>query len=137
MARQSPQQLDLPCTFDETAQLKEEVTRLEHEVQWRGTKITALQEQLDDTKGALKYAFERERRLEAELTAAYAEIALLQSNLTVARLAVLNRAQTVPDWLSVDLRHLVPLAHPDKWSQGQEVSVTLNEIRQRLEEGMA
>lgn len=68
----------------------------------------------------------------AKITAAYAEI---------ARMVVFNRARTLPDWLSQELRRLLTMAHPDKWSQGQpatalahEVTVALNTLRQRLGE---
>ncbi len=113
-------QLDLPCTFEQA---------------------TALQEQLDRLNGLCALLYDEKNRLQDQLDSAQAEIAILKTNLDVARFAVFNRAPTLPDWLSGELRRLVVLSHPDRWGAGQhaatlahEVTVALNALRERLEE---
>ena len=50
----------------------------------------------------------------------------------------------LPDWLSTELRRLLAVAHPDKWSAGQdaqalahEVAATINTLREKLGEAHA
>src|SRR2546422_5088603 len=88
------QQLPLPCTVEEATSLLEDLTTLRQTAMWQRSEIAALQEQLDAAKANCETWRERHRLAEAQLTAAHAEIALLQTNLTVARSVVLNRVPT-------------------------------------------
>ena len=144
MTRSRAPQLPLPCTFEEATSLLDDITALRSPVTWQQSKITALQEHLDALQADRETWRALHRLTEAKLTAAYAEIILLQTHLTVMRSVVLNRAPTLPDWLSQELHRLLTMAHPDKWSQGQpatalahEVAAAINTLRQRLGEGQA
>jgi hypothetical protein len=141
MAQRTAQQLPLPCTFEEATSLLNDITTLRHTVTWQQSKIATLQEQRDVLQADRETWRELHRLTETKFTAAYAEIVLLGTTLTVMRSVVLNRAPTLPDWLSPELRRLLTMAHPDKWSQGQpatalahEVAAAIHTLRQRLGE---
>ncbi len=137
-------QLDLPCTFEQASALQEQVDRLNGLCALLYDEQGHLQDQLHTANAACDAWRERHRLTETKLAAAHAEIALLQTNLAVARRVVLDREPPIPAWLSLELRRLLTVCHPDKWAQGQpatalahEAATALNALRERLEEGMA
>ena len=132
-------QLDLPGTLGEAARLHEDLTRL------RAT-VETLADDRDRIQAALAQA-------EAELTRLQAALAHANAALEAAawREAALLLQRHVPspgdmvsrDTLDSELRRLITMAHPDKWSQGQpatvlahDITVALNALRARLNEGV-
>jgi hypothetical protein len=142
--RSTAQQLPLPCTFEQATSLLDDLTTLRSTVTWQRSKIAVLQEELDAAKADAETWRNLHRLADMQLAAVHAEIALLQTNLAVARRLIFHSTSPVPDWLSQELRRLLTASHPDKWSQGQpatelahEVAAALNTLRQRLGEGQA
>ena len=117
MARSQAQQLPLPCTVDEAVQLKEEVTSLRYEVQWRGARIRDLEEQLDATKAQLAAAQAVIRDLTVRNTA-------LETVLRLHPTPSLP-AESIPrTTLDRALQCLAAEVHPDHW-QGSPIAEEL------------
>jgi hypothetical protein len=134
MRQCQPQQLNLPGSLQETTDLREQTL-------WQRTRIEALHADVAALEADRDAHRELHRQTHASLSAAYTEIALLKQNLRVAHALVFKKDAALPDWLSSELRRLLALAHPDRWSAGQdagtlahEITVALVALRQRLGE---
>jgi len=136
------QQLDLPSSLTQAVELSEGLSRLSQTATWQQAEITALRLQIAQLHADRDTWLEAWSQAQAQVTTAHAEIALLKTNLRVAHGVLFNSPAALPDWLSQELKRLLAVSHPDKWSQGQsaetlahEVASALNGLRQRLGEG--
>jgi hypothetical protein len=129
--------------------LREELTRTQQA-------LATTREELADVRAEAEqwahhlHRLDRERHaLLRERDRARMEVSTLQCQLHATRLLLdlagaraRGTPAAVPAWLVQEVRTLLALAHPDKWSAGQEavtlaheLTVRLNGLRQQLGEG--
>jgi len=144
-----PQQLELALPLHESMRLREELTRTQQA-------LATTREELADVRAEAEqwahhlHRLDRERHaLLRERDRARMEVSTLQCQLHATRLLLdlagaraRGTPAAVPAWLVQEVRALLALAHPDKWSAGQEavtlaheLTVRLNGLRQQLGEG--
>jgi len=130
-----PRQLELPCNLEDRADPQQLIAWLQEEYVTQQAEIQDLTTQLS----AAQHLFETMRRTkDATIHKLHTEVFMLHAQL---RLTLPDASAPLPDWLSGELRRLLAVAHPDKWSAGQdaqalahEVAATINTLRQRLGE---
>ena len=132
-------QLDLPGTLGEAARLHEDITRL-----W--ATVATLSEDCDRIQTDLAQAQAEITRLTSALVQAHAALEAArwrEAALLLQRHVPSPGEMVARDTLDSELRRLVTMAHPDKWSQGQlaqalahDITVALNALRARFNEGV-
>ena len=149
MARHKAQQLALPCTLDEAAQLHEEIASLRShlnqvceqlairsedaiQAKWEIAALRRQVSQVTTDRDSWRNHYQTNQLL---LSLAHAEI----KRLSVQGAPPLQLS--LQEWVGQELQKLLTVAHPDKWSQGQpatalghDVAAAINTIRQRLGE---
>ena len=137
MTRYPAQQLELSISLAEGVTLREELARMREA-------CIAWQEEIGTLERMVQTLRQERDITQAELSNLRSALALAQikiTGLTLQLTADAAKPAALPPWLAQELRTLLTLVHPDRWSQGQpatalahEVAVAVNGLRQRLVE---